>query len=81
MYKFQKGLLPTVFDNYFSKPSHHHATRFATENNLSVLRIDTALDKSRLRYIGPLMWLKIPMNIKKAPSFEVLILECKEMTS
>jgi len=73
MYKFQKKLLPAVFNKYFDKPSHSHATRFATENNLAVLRINTALDKSRLRYIGPQVWMKIPSNIKDALSLKVFI--------
>ena len=44
-------VFPPTFDTYFSKPTHHYETRFRTENNLAVLRIDTAVDKSRLRYI------------------------------
>ena len=73
MYKFQKGLLPPVFDTYFSKPSHRYNTRFSSQNNLSMLRINTAQDKSRLRYIGPTVWLKIQPNIREAPSLKVFI--------
>jgi len=73
MYKFQKGMLPSVFDTYFSKPTHHHRTRFSTHNNLAILRIDTAADKSRLRYIGPKVWLSIQDNIREASSLKVFI--------
>ena len=73
MYKFQEKMLPQVFNSYFEKPCHNHATRFATRNNLAVLRISTALDRSRLRYIGPQVWLNIPPNIKEASSLKVFI--------
>ena len=73
MYKFQNKLLPPVFDSYFQKPSHHHATRFSSRNNFSVLRIDSALDKSRLRCIGPKVWLQTPLLIKEASSTKTFI--------
>ena len=73
MFKFQKGMLPSVFDSYFERPCHGHATRFAKRNNLAVLRINSALDKSRLRYIGPQVWLKIPPLIKEALSLKVFV--------
>ena len=63
MYKFQKKLLPPVFDTYFSKPSHNHSTRFATNNNLALSRVETAKDQSLLKHIGPKVWLQIPNNI------------------
>ena len=73
MYKFLKGLLPSVFDTYFAKPSHPYRTRFSSQNNLAVLRIESALDKSRLRYIGPKIWLNIQPNIREASSLKVFI--------
>ncbi len=73
MYKFQKGLLPSVFDTYFSKPTHQYGTRFRTLNNLAVMRIDAAVDKSRLRYIGPKVWINIKPEIREAPSLKVFI--------
>ena len=42
-------------------------------DNLAVLRINSALDKSRLRYIGPQVWLKIPPLIKEALSLKVFV--------
>ncbi len=74
MYKFQHGLLPSVFDNYFRKPSHNHNTRFATSsNNFEVTQISSAKDKSMLKYIGPKAWRDIPIDIKHAPSLKVFI--------
>ena len=73
MYKFLKGILPSVFDTYFAKPSHPYRTRFSSQNNLAVLRIESALDKSRLRYIGPKIWLNIQPNIREASSLKVFI--------
>ena len=73
MFKFQKGMLPSTFNTYFNKPTHHYRTRFSTQNNLAVLRIDTAVDKSRLRYIGPKVWLGIKPDIRDAASLKVFI--------
>ena len=74
MFKFEKKLLPEVFDNYFQKPSHRHNTRFATtQNNFAMVRISSALEKSLLKYIGPKAWANIPLEIKSAPSLKVFI--------
>ena len=74
MYKFQHGLLPTVFSNYFKKPSHNHNTRYATSrDNFEVMQTLSAKDKSMLKYIGPKVWKDIPTDIKQAPSLKVFI--------
>ena len=74
MYKFQNKHLPQVFDSYFKKPSHHHATRYATSNNnYEVIRTTTATDKLRLQYIGTKAWASIPINIKTSMSLKVFI--------
>ena len=72
MYKFHHKMLPPVFNSYFSKPSHRYATRFS-ENNLAVLRIDSARDESRLKYSGPLVWNNVPSPIKESLSLKVFI--------
>ncbi len=72
MYKFNKGLLPPVFDTYFNT-THQHETRFRSNNNLAVLRISSANDKSRLRYIGPKIWLDIEPTIREASSLKVFV--------
>ena len=74
MYKFEKNMLPEVFDDYFHKPPHQHNTRFATtQNNYSMVRITSPKEKSLLKYIGPKVWAGIPLEIKTAPSLKVFI--------
>ncbi len=73
MYKFQKKLLPPVFDSYFNKPSHSHSTRFSSNNNFCLTRAESAKDYSLLRYIGPKTWLQIPINIRESLSLKVFV--------
>ena len=74
MYKFEKKMLPEVFENYFQKPTHQHNTRFAsTHNNFALVRITSAKEKSMLKYIGPKVWADIPLHIKNASSLKVFI--------
>ena len=54
MFKYEHNLLPTVFDNYFKKPTHQYSTRYAsTLNNFEVLRTSSGKEKSLLKYYGP----------------------------
>ena len=72
IFKFNKGLLPVNFDNYFVKPSHQHRTRYATLNeNFEVIEIASSSDKSRLKYIGPKIWIAVPLHIKQSMSLKV----------
>ena len=74
LFKFEKGLLPSSFDDYFKKPTHHHNTRYATLNhNFEVLRLTCGNDKSRLKYIGPKVWMAIPLHIKQSMSLKVFV--------
>ena len=74
MYKFEKKMLPEVFNDYFQKPAHQHNTRFAAlQNNYAMVRITSAKEKSLLKYIGPRVWADIPLEIKNAPSLKVFI--------
>ena len=74
MYKFNHNMLPQVFDNYFTKPTHHHNTRYAsTHNNFQVVRISSAKEKSLLKYYGPKVWASIPLDIKNSLSLKVFI--------
>ena len=53
MFKFEKKMLPEVFDDYFKKPAHQHNTRFAAlKNNYAMVRITSAKEKSLLKYIA-----------------------------
>ncbi len=72
MYKFQNKMLPEVFDCYFKRPNHQHATRYAKQKNFEVTRINTAKEKSLLKHIGPKKWsITIPLAIKEAPSLKI----------
>ena len=74
MFKYNNGLLPAAFDNYFHKPSHQYNTRFATSNNnFEIQRITTTKEKSLLKYIGPKIWSNIPLHIKDSLSLKVFI--------
>ena len=74
MFKFEHGLLPAVFNNYFKKPSHSYSTRYATSrDNFEVMQVCTAKDKSMLRYLGPKTWMNIPIKIKQSLSLKVFI--------
>ena len=72
MYKYRNNMLPAVFETYFEKPSHQHKTRFS-KNNLAQVHMNSAKDKSLLKYIGPKIWKSIPCNIKDAASIKVFI--------
>ena len=67
MYKYQNCMLPKVFNEYFKRPSHHHGTRYAKQNNFEKVRIKSAKEKSLMKYIGPCKWSSIPLNIKESP--------------
>ena len=73
MFKFNKNLLPKVFDNYFSKPSHGHFTRFSSTNNLEVVRTTVSHERAMLSYIGPATWNSIPPDIKDSMSLKVFV--------
>ena len=65
MYKYQNCMLPKAFNDYFKKPSHHHGTRYAKQNNFEKVRVKSAKEKSLMKYIGPCKWSSIPVKIKE----------------
>ena len=67
MFKFQNQMLPKAFDNYFSRPKHNHATRYASQNNFEQIRAITVKERTQLKFIGPKKWSEIPPQIKMAP--------------
>ena len=74
LYKFGKGLLPANFENYFRKPAHQHNTRFATANdNYQFIQSMSRLERSRLKFIGPKMWMLVPVEIKHSLSVKVFV--------
>ena len=60
-------MLPRAFDSYFKKPSHGHATRYATTNNYEQIRTSSAKERTLLKVIGPKKWSETPIEIKQAP--------------
>ena len=68
MYKYQSGMLPRAFSQYFRLPSHQYETRYAKQNNYEKIRVSNAKEKSLLKHIGPLKWSEIPNKIKIVPS-------------
>ena len=71
MYKFEKGLLPGAFNNYFLKPQHQHNTRYSTRKNFQQTQITNARDKTSLKCIGPKKWSALPLSIKESPSLKL----------
>ena len=72
MFKFENNMLPEVFDNYFHKPLHQHRTRFAL-NNYEKVRIASTKEKSLLKFIGPNIWINIPLHIKNSKTLNEFI--------
>ena len=73
MFKFQNDMLPKAFDCYFTRPRHHHATRYAKQKNFEQVRTSNAKERTLLKYIGPKIWSEIPLHIKEAHSFKIFI--------
>ena len=71
MFQFQNRMLPKAFENYFSKPTHQHATRFASSLNFELVRAKTLREGLMLRTIGPKTWTGVPLEIKKSTSLHV----------
>ena len=66
-------MLPKAFDQYFKRPSHQHATRYAKNNNFERTRAVNAKDKSLLKHIGPNIWSLVPHTIKETPTLKTFI--------
>ena len=73
MYKYNHNMLPSVFKHYIKKPTHIHYTRFADENKLARISINTSKEESMLKFLGPKRWISIPLSIKQSLSLKVFI--------
>ena len=71
MFQFLNKMLPKAFENYFRKPNHQHATRFASSLNFELVRAKTLREGLMLRTIGPKTWTGVPLEIKKSTSLHV----------
>ena len=70
MYQFDNNMLPRVFDNYFSRPSHRYPTSFTRQRNFDLIRINNAREQQMLKYIGPKSWANIPTVMKQEMSLK-----------
>ena len=70
-YKFNFGLLPVVFDNFFAKVSnvHRHHTRSQCDFHVRALRT-ICVDKF-MKYRGTLLWNQFRDNVKNSPNFNI----------
>ena len=71
MYKYNAGILPFSFDNFFSKLHcvHDHATRQQVSGNCHHKRVRTDYGKKMLQYVGPVAWGCISNNTKMLPLY------------
>ena len=64
MYRSSSLLLPTSFDEYFTKIDHHHYTRARANANLTFPRPRTNFGKQSIKYMGVKIWNEIPTDVK-----------------
>ena len=68
MYMYNADILPSSFNNFFSKLHwvHDHATRLVS-GTYHRKRVGTDYGKNLLQYIGPVAWGCISNNTKMLP--------------
>ena len=64
MFSLSNNNLPLVFRSYCEKPTHGYATRFS-ETNFAIPKHKTRLSETSIKYLGPSIWSKIPIHLKK----------------
>ena len=67
MYKYNNSLLPSAFSSYFSPILHLSLTRSNSEYRCIYARTNTR--KFSIRFQGPVIWNKLPVNIRAATSY------------
>jgi len=69
MYKYNVDILPSSFDNFFSKlyNIHDYGTRQQVSGNYHHKRVKTDYSKKMLQYVVPVTWRCISNNIKILP--------------
>ena len=65
MFKYNQGLLPTIFNKYFATTNtiHQHNTRFS-KNNYFLPRKNKTKGQRSLTYLGSKLWTEIPDCLK-----------------
>ena len=66
-YFWHKGLLPTLFSNYFQYASnvHNYNARYASKQNLNERKVRTNTGNQTIGYAACIVWDKIPLNVKE----------------
>ena len=64
MFSLSKNDLPLVFRSYCKRPTHGYATRFS-EANFTIPKHNSRLSESSIKYLGPSIWSRIPIHLKK----------------
>jgi len=69
MHKYNVDILPSSFDNFFSKlyNMHDHGTRQQVSGHFHHKRVRTDYGKKMLQYVEPVAWGCISNNIKMLP--------------
>ena len=77
LYQFTNNMLPPIFDDYLTRPTHCHNTRFASHQNFNRTRVRTCRAQTTIECLGPQVWSNIPHNIKTANTFNIFKKELK----
>ena len=79
MYKCFNNLTSDTISNLFCKPVsvHNHSTRFASADNLSVLKPRTNYLKRSISCKGVQLWNNLPCDIKNSNIIHVFKSLCK----
>ena len=66
MYKYNADILPSSFNNFFSKVHciHDHSTRQQVSGNYHHKHVRTNYGKKMLQYIGPVAWVAFLIILK-----------------
>jgi len=69
MYKYNADILPSSFDNFFSKlyNIYDHGTRQQVSGNFHHKHVRTDYGKKMLQYVGSVAWVCISNNVKMLP--------------
>ena len=70
MYRSNKNMLPSSFDQYFDEIKHNYQTRSRTNNNLVMPMPRTDIGKQSIKFTGVKIWSDIPLEIKNANSLD-----------
>ena len=70
MYRSNKNMLPSSFDQYFKEIEHTHQTRFKDKNRYVLPLSRTDIGKQSVKFTGVKVWNDIPPEIKDSSSLD-----------